>query len=108
MSDRRLPKPTCGLQRAREILSSPDKWNRADNRRCPDGAKTVSLYCALEKAMDEVSGDFKHRGAAMQEARFVIDDVAPNRKEYGSRNSVAGRRGRRTRTRGSALLHGAD
>ncbi len=72
-------------QRAREILSSPDKWNRADNRRCPDGAKTFSLYCAIEKATDEVSGDFKHRGAAMQEARFVIDDVAPNRNEYHHR-----------------------
>jgi hypothetical protein len=32
-----------------------------------------------------VSGDFKHRGAAMQEARFVIDDVAANRKEYHHR-----------------------
>ena len=73
------------VQRAREILSSPDKWNRADNRRCPDGAKTFSLYCALEKATDEVNGDFKHRGAAMQEARFVIDDIAPNRKEYHHR-----------------------
>jgi len=73
------------VQRAREILSSPDQWNRAGNRRCPAGAKTFSLYCALEKATDEVSGDFKHRGAAMQEARFVIDDVAPNRKEYHHR-----------------------
>jgi hypothetical protein len=73
------------VQRAKEILDSPAKWNRADNRICPAEAKTVSLYCALEKATDEVSGNFEHRGAAMQEARFVIEDVAPNWKEYGHR-----------------------
>jgi len=73
------------VQRAREILSSPAKWNRADNRVCPVEAKTFSLYCALEKATDEVSGHFEHRGAAMQEARFVVEDVAPNWKEYHHR-----------------------
>jgi hypothetical protein len=73
------------VQRAREILASQSKWNRADTRVCPPDATTFSLYCALEKATDEVSGKFKHRGAAMQEARFVIDDIAPNRKNYKHR-----------------------
>jgi hypothetical protein len=63
------------VQRAKEILNSPAVWNRADNRVCPAAAKTFSLYCALEKATDEVSGHFEHRGAAMQEARFVIEDM---------------------------------
>jgi hypothetical protein len=67
------------VKRARKILSSPSKWNRADKRICPADAKTFSLYCALEKATDEVSGKFEHRGAAMQEARFVIDEIASNR-----------------------------
>jgi hypothetical protein len=67
------------VKRAREILNSPAVWNRADNRNCPANEKTFSLYCALEKATDEVSAHFEHRGAAMQEARFVIDDIAPNR-----------------------------
>src|ERR1017187_6255861 len=67
------------VQRAREILNSPAEWNRADNRVCPAAAKTFSLYCALEKATEEVSAHFEHRGAAMQEARFVIDNIAPNR-----------------------------
>jgi hypothetical protein len=67
------------VKRARQLLDSPEKWNRNDNRICPDTEKTFSLYCALEKATDEVSGNFAHRGAAMQEARFVIDqDLAPN------------------------------
>jgi len=73
------------IQRAREILDSPSKWNRADTRDCPAEAQTFSLYCALEKATDEVSGNFKHRGAAMQEARFVVDEIAPNRKNYEHR-----------------------
>jgi hypothetical protein len=73
------------VQRARKILNSPSKWNRADTRVCPPDAKTFSLYCALEKATDEVSGNFKHRGAAMQETRFVIDEVAPNRSKYEHR-----------------------
>lgn len=73
------------VQRARKILNSPSKWNRADTRVCPAGAKTVSLYCAVEKATDEVSGHFEHRGAAMQEVRFVIDAIAPNRKNYEHR-----------------------
>jgi hypothetical protein len=67
------------VQRARKILDSPSKWNRADNRECPAGAKTFSLYCALETAMTEVSGHFEHRGAALQEARFVIDEIVGNR-----------------------------
>lgn len=69
------------VKKARQILDSPEKWNRADNRDCPDGETKFSLYCALEKATYEVTGDFAHRGAAMQEARFVIDeDLAPKNK----------------------------
>jgi hypothetical protein len=66
------------VKKARGILNSPEKWNRADNRACPNSATKFSLYCALEKATVEMTGDFAHRGAAMQEARFVIDeDLAP-------------------------------
>ncbi|MBV8897238.1 MAG: hypothetical protein JO051_12050 [Acidobacteriaceae bacterium] len=70
------------IKQARSILSSPAKWNRADTRKCPADEKTFSLYCALEKATQEVTGSFAHRGAAMQEARFVIDDIAPNRNYH--------------------------
>jgi len=73
------------VQRARQILNSPPSWNRADTRACPADAHTFSLYCALEKATDEVKGKFEHRGAAMQEARFVIDEIAPNRNKYHHR-----------------------
>jgi hypothetical protein len=72
------------VKRARKILNSPAVWNRADTRECPPTEKTFSLYCALEKATDEVTGNFAHRGAAMQEARFVIDDITHN-KDYDHR-----------------------
>jgi hypothetical protein len=67
------------VKRAREILDSPSKWNRADNRECPAEAKTISLYCALQRATIEVGGKAEHRGAALQEARFVIDEIAKDR-----------------------------
>ena len=67
------------VKRAREILNSESKWNRADNRICPPEAKTVSLYCALQMATVEVGGKAEHRGAALQEARFVIDEIARDR-----------------------------
>lgn len=73
------------VRRAREILDSPAKWNRADNRECPATQRTYSLYCALEKATEEVSKNFAHRGAAMQQARFVIDEVLAKGNHYEHR-----------------------
>jgi hypothetical protein len=67
------------VKRAREILDSASKWNRADNRVCPAEAKTFSLYCALQMATIEIGGKAEHRGAALQEARFVIDEIAIDR-----------------------------
>ena len=87
-SDARPPVERVDLEiveRARQILGAPSKWNRADNRVCPETAKTFSLYCALEKATVEKVGTFAHRGAAMQEARFVIDEIAPNANQYEHR-----------------------
>jgi len=41
--------------------------------------KTFSLYCAFEIATVEIGGKAEHRGAALQEARFVIDEITVNR-----------------------------
>ena len=73
------------VNRAQKLLDAPAKWNRADNRQCPTGAKTFSFYCALEMATYEVTGSFAHRGAAMQEARFVIEEVVPDWQKYDHR-----------------------
>jgi hypothetical protein len=73
------------VQRGREILNSPDKWNRADNRECPATQRTYSLYCALEKATEEISKKFEHRGAVMQQACFAIDEVLAKGNHYEHR-----------------------
>ncbi len=79
-------------KRARALLSSESSWDRADRphitddptTKCQPDAKQMSLYCALDRATVEVSGKFEHRGAVMQEARFVIEDVEPDwEKKYG-------------------------
>jgi hypothetical protein len=67
------------VQRARQLLDSPARWNRADNRKCPADAKTFSLYCALETATVQSGRSFEHRGAALQEMRFVIDEITAER-----------------------------
>jgi hypothetical protein len=72
-------------KRARALLKSESTWNRADRPHiegdqttaCQPSAKQISLYCALERATVEVSGKFEHRGAVMQEGRFVIEDAEP-------------------------------
>lgn len=73
------------VERARDLLRSPGNWNRDDNRECPKGAKSFSLYCALDRATVEVMGRFEHRGGAMQEARFVIDDNLAKGNHYEHR-----------------------
>ena len=64
---------------AQRVLDSPAHWNRADNRQCPAAATTFSLYCALEKATRAAGREFEHRGAALQETRFVIDEITADR-----------------------------
>jgi hypothetical protein len=73
------------VQRARQLLKSPAKWNRADNRECPANQQTYSLYCALEKATQEVTHKFEHRGAVMQQARFAIDEILVKGNHYEHR-----------------------
>jgi hypothetical protein len=83
--DARPPVAQSDLQivkRAQQIVNAPSKWNRSDTRACPAHAKTFSIYCALEKATNDVSGKFEHRGAAMQEARFVVEGMAPGRNYH--------------------------
>jgi hypothetical protein len=70
---------------AAQTLNSPEKWNRADNRECPRGAKTVSLYCALERSTEEVSKNFQHRGTVMEEARLAIEEIGPGATRYSHR-----------------------
>jgi hypothetical protein len=49
------------IRRAAEILSAAGAWNRKDNRKCPATVTTWSIYCAMEKAIIDVTGGFHHR-----------------------------------------------
>jgi hypothetical protein len=46
---------------------------------------TYSLYCALGQATQEISKKFEHRGTAMQQAHFVIDDDLAKGNHYHHR-----------------------
>jgi hypothetical protein len=65
------------LERAREILSDENKWNRHDTRRCSPADTRQSLFCALQQACVEVVGEYQNRRVAIQEVRFAVFDVIP-------------------------------
>ena len=67
------------LERASAMITSEAVWNRADNRQCPTKATTWSIYCAVEKAMIEVTGGFNHRRPAGQLVRRVVDTRSKDR-----------------------------
>ena len=67
------------VQRARALIPSEAQWNRADNRKCEPAAGTFSMYCALQQATLDAGLKFEHRGAALQEVRFVIDEITVER-----------------------------
>lgn len=65
---------------ARRLLATADAWNDHDTRDCPADAHTFSFFCGLVEASDRVTANLEIRGAAMQEARFVVDSLANGRK----------------------------
>lgn len=67
------------VEKAAEILSTEDAWNRADNRKCPADATKWSIYCALEKAEVEVAGGSHHRRPAAEIVRKIVDERTANR-----------------------------
>ena len=70
------------LERAAQLLGEESAWNRADDRQCEDdeAAGKRSLFCALQAASIEVLGSYDHRRVALQEVRFAIEEVAPDRE----------------------------
>jgi len=67
------------VQRAATLLSTESSWNRADDRQCPSGQQTLSIYCALERATKEVTGGFHHRRPALEIVRQIVDERSVNR-----------------------------
>jgi len=68
------------LERASTVIASDAVWNRADDRQCPADAKTWSIYCAVERAMIDVTGGFNHRRPAGQLVRQIVDTRSQDRQ----------------------------
>lgn len=68
------------LDRASELLSDENRWNRKDTRECPPRAQTLSLFCALHAASIEVLGQYDHRRAALEEVRLAIEELSNSRR----------------------------
>jgi hypothetical protein len=70
------------LLRATDLLKEESAWNRSDDRVCEDDERQDkrSLFCALQKACIDVLGEYQHRRAALQEVRFVVQEVTRGRE----------------------------
>ncbi|MDH5179373.1 MAG: hypothetical protein OEZ39_10420 [Gammaproteobacteria bacterium] len=62
------------LQQTKLLLANSGDWTN-DNVRSCTGSPPYNLYCALEKASITIAGQYIHRRPALQEVRFVIDEL---------------------------------
>ena len=67
------------IDRALQLLASPDIWNKNDNRICLPNASKISLFCALTQATIEVSGGVHYRQPAHEKVREVLNEVGGDR-----------------------------
>jgi hypothetical protein len=70
------------IRTAAGILSTEAAWNRKDNRKCPATATRWSIYCAMEKAIIDVTGGFHHRRPAMEVVREIIEERTATRNYH--------------------------
>jgi uncharacterized membrane protein len=73
------------LERADAFLRDEAAWNRKDDRQCDDDKASGrwSLSCALDVACTEELGHYEHARAALQEVRFVVEEVTHGRQFEG-------------------------
>jgi hypothetical protein len=73
------------LERADAFLKDDSAWNREDDRQCDDDKASGrwSLSCALDVACTEELGHYEHARAALQEVRFVVEEVTHGRQFEG-------------------------
>ncbi len=67
------------IQRALALLPDDSAWNKADNRQCPAAQPKLSVFCALIRATEEISGGYHYRQPAMQAVREVVNEVGGSR-----------------------------
>ena len=66
------------LERTIALLAEERSWSKRDDRSCDPQQEKLSLYCALRGASIEVTGEFRHRSAALQEVRYTIEELNPD------------------------------
>jgi len=73
------------LEKADAFLKDESAWNRRDDRRCDDDKASGrwSLSCALDVACVEVLGQYDHTRVALQEVRFVVEEITGGRQFEG-------------------------
>src|SRR5262245_3464383 len=73
------------LERADAFLKDESAWNRKDDRQCDDDQASGkwSLSCALDVACIQELGHYDHTRAALQEVRFVVEEVTHGRQFEG-------------------------
>jgi len=73
------------LEKADAFLKDESAWNQKDDRQCDEDEASGkwSLSCALDVACIEVLGHYDHTRAALQEVRFVVEDVTEGRQFEG-------------------------
>jgi hypothetical protein len=67
------------IDRALDLLSSQEIWNKNDNRICPPNPNKWSLFCALTQATEEISGGVHYRQPAHEKVREVLNEVSGDR-----------------------------
>jgi hypothetical protein len=73
------------LEKADAFLKDESAWNHNDDRQCDEDKSSGkwSLSCALDVACIEVLGQYDHTRAALQEVRFVVEEVTAGRQFEG-------------------------
>jgi hypothetical protein len=73
------------LEKADAFLKDESAWNRKDDRQCDEDEASGkwSLSCALDVACVEVLGHYDHTRPALQEVRFVVEEVTRGRQFEG-------------------------
>lgn len=63
-----------------DYMKDSTSWNQNDDRKCDTDKsdKLWSLFCVIKIASIEKYGEYNHRGAVIQKARSVIDELYPN------------------------------
>jgi hypothetical protein len=63
------------LEEARALIPDDSKWAHNDDQQCDLEATSWTLFCALQKASFDVLGEFQLRRPALEETRYVIDEM---------------------------------